>query len=337
MTSWMRREIEETPTAVARFLGEQELAVEMIAAAARARELRFAVVCGRGSSGHAGTFLGYLLGTQAGLVAAEASPSIVSVYQRPLALEGALFVLISQSGRSADLVAMTKTARLAGAFTVAIVNDPDSPAARVAEAVLPTLAGEERSVPATKTTINAMVAGAMLVARLADDGPLREALQRLPARLTGALALDWSALTHAWHGAVNACALGRGYSLAIAQEIALKLAETARLPTLAYSSAAFMHGPRAALTADMPTLILRQDDETANVTDSLISALEADGHAPFVCGGDHQSLPWLGDDHPAADVVAMLATAYSAIESLARARELDPDAPAGLSKITHTT
>jgi D-arabinose 5-phosphate isomerase GutQ len=44
-----------------------------------------------------------------------------------------------QSGRSPDLVAATEAARAGGALTLALVNDPDSPAARASDLVLPIL------------------------------------------------------------------------------------------------------------------------------------------------------------------------------------------------------
>jgi hypothetical protein len=164
-------------------------------------------------------------------------------------MTGALFILLSQSGRSPDLVATAEAARAAGATTVAIVNDAASPAARACAHVLPILAGPERAVAATKTVVNTLVAGAALVATMADDAALRASLNRLPACLAGALALDWSVWTDTLRAGAPAYVLARGPALAIAQEIALKLAECAGIPALAYSTAEFRHGPRAALAA----------------------------------------------------------------------------------------
>ena len=336
MTSWMRREIDEIPDAVARLLATQARVIAPLAAAVRSRHPRFAIVCGRGSSGHAATFLRYLLGTQAGLIAAEASPSIVTVYGRTLALDGAVFFLLSQSGRSPDLVAMARAARDAGAFTVALVNDPDSPAALACEAVIPILAGHEQSVAATKTVVNTMVAAALFVAHLTGDARLHEGIAQLPARLARAVTLDWQAWGAALAGASVGYVLARGASFAVAHEIALKLAETASLPSLAYSTAEFWHGPRAALQPGMPALALRQNDETAADTDDLVARLTRDGLGIASVGGPGGTLAWIGDDHPACDAIAMLAAAYGAIEAAARTRGRDPDAPPGLTKVTET-
>jgi glutamine---fructose-6-phosphate transaminase (isomerizing) len=336
MTSMMRQEIDAIPASCAALVAQRERTIAPVAAAIRAFAPRFAMVCGRGSSGHAGTFARYLLGLRAGLVTAESSPSIVSLYRRELSMDGALFVLFSQSGRSPDLVASAEAARAAGAFTVAIVNDPDSPAARACAAVIPILAGPERSVAATKTVVNSLIAGAALVAELAEDRLLSAAIDRLPARLAAAAALDWSAWGERLVTAQTGYVLARGPALAIAQEIALKLAESAGLPCLAYSIAEFRHGPRAAMTAAMPALLLRHEDASADDADALLADLRDAGMDVASAGGPRGSLPWTGDDDPALDPIVALAAAYRAIEALARARGRDPDAPPHLKKVTRT-
>src|SRR6266480_3520004 len=95
------------------------------------------VVCGRGSSGHAGVFLRYLIETRLHLPVSASAPSVITAFRRPLTLRNALFIVISQSGRSPDLVAATQSARASGARTVAIVNAVRSPVADAAEFVIP--------------------------------------------------------------------------------------------------------------------------------------------------------------------------------------------------------
>jgi glucosamine--fructose-6-phosphate aminotransferase (isomerizing) len=247
-----------------------------------------------------------------------------------------LFIVISQSGASPDLVAATQAARDSGAVIVAIVNAADTAVARTAHYVLPMLAGEEQSVAATKSVIASMAAGAMLVAALADDRDLAAALQRLPTRLDAAIALDWSAELTQLVRASSAFVTGRGFGLGPAREIALKLAETLRMPALGYSAAELLHGPRAAVSASTPVLALRLDDDTAAAVDTLVGSLRADGIAVAACGGPLGNLPWIGDDTPATDAITMLAPAYRLIEATARAKGFDPDRPPHLSKVTRT-
>ena len=335
----MRQDIDAAPGACAALLAAAPDTLSALAATLRASAPRFAIVCGRGSSGHAGTYLRYLLGMRGGLIAAEASPSILTVHRATPAMDGALFILLSQSGRSPDLVAMADAARAASATTVAIVNDPGSPAALACAHVLPILAGPERAVAATKTVVNTLAAGAALVAALADDGGLRAGLALLPARLSAALDLDWSAWSDTLRPGAPAFVLARGPALAIAQEIALKLAECAGIPALAYSTAEFRHGPRAALAPGAPVLVLRGRDASAADTDALVADLRAQGARVFVAGaedGADGALPAPDTGDPLLDPIAALIPAYGAIEAASRRLGRDPDAPPGLSKVTRT-
>jgi glucosamine--fructose-6-phosphate aminotransferase (isomerizing) len=333
--SAMARETAESADAVGRLLGCRDTIAD-IARSLDTSAAPLAVICGRGSSGHAGVYLRYLIETRLGLPVSATAPSVTTALQRPLKLAGALFIVISQSGASPDLVAATQAARDSGARIVAIINDADSAVARAAHYVLPMLAGEERSVAATKSVIASMAAGAMLVASIARDKELVAALQRLPDRLNAAIELDWTNELECLAEASCAFVAARGFGLGPAREIALKLAETLRMPALGYSAAELLHGPRAAVSAATPVLALRLNDKTAGAVDALVGNLRADGIAVAACGGPDCNLPWIGDDAPATDAITMLVPAYRLIEQVARAKGFDPDRPPHLSKVTRT-
>ena len=182
---------------------------------------------------------------------------MITAFRKPLTLRNALFIVISQSGRSPDLVAATQSARASGAHTVAIVNVVPSPVADAAEFVVPIEAGPEHSIAATKTVVGSMAAGAELIAELADDMALRSALDRLPDRLHRALTLDWSEISEDLASASAVFVTSRGLGLSSAREVALKLAEILRLPALSFSAAELQHGPRAALSSKTPVIIMR--------------------------------------------------------------------------------
>ncbi|MGA6939935.1 MAG: SIS domain-containing protein, partial [Pseudolabrys sp.] len=169
--SAMGCETAEIPAAAERLLARTD-AVKAIVARVEQTRPRIVVFCGRGSSGHVGVYLRYLFEARLGLLASAAAPSVVTAYRRPPEMRGALFVVVSQSGRSPDLVNATQVARKHGALTLAIVNDQDSPTAAASELVLPIGAGAEHSVAATKTVVLSMIAGAQLVAALARDDDL---------------------------------------------------------------------------------------------------------------------------------------------------------------------
>jgi glucosamine--fructose-6-phosphate aminotransferase (isomerizing) len=329
--SLMRDETLEAPDAVARCLAQRP-AFEDIGTHLRKLDPPFVVVCARGSSSHAGTYLRVLVTKQLGLVAAAAMPSVASVYHRPQRMRGALFVAISQSGHSPDLIAATEQARADGAFTLAIVNNATSPLARACDVVLDIAAGEERSVAATKTVLATLAAGLALVDAW-EPGAARPVLDALPQRLAAATKLDWSALTETLAAVPSIFTVGRGPALGIAKEAALKLAETCGIAGLAFSAAELAHGPMALAGPGFPVLAFMQDDASRPHSEQLLATLAARG-VPVLAAGD--GLPVLPPLHPDADLLPQLLSFYLAAETAAGRRGLDPDRPRSLQKVTRT-
>jgi glucosamine--fructose-6-phosphate aminotransferase (isomerizing) len=95
----MARETAEIPAAAERLLARTDVFAAIASRLERARP-RIVVFCGRGSSGHVGVYLRYLFEARLGLLASAAAPSVVTAYQRPPDFRDALFVVVSQSGRS---------------------------------------------------------------------------------------------------------------------------------------------------------------------------------------------------------------------------------------------
>ncbi len=94
------------------------------------------------------------------------SISLTVYYGAKLDMAASTVVALSQSGRTPDVLEYVIRARRAGAFTVAVTNEPNSELARAAEAVLPLAAGPERAVAATKTYLNQLGALALLAPRV---------------------------------------------------------------------------------------------------------------------------------------------------------------------------
>lgn len=334
--SRMAREVAEIPRAAARLLEDGREAIAKVAAALDMGRVSHAVVSGRGSSGHAGTHLRYLIETRLGLSAAPAAPSVVTRYGASPRLGEALYILISQSGRSPDLVAAAEQATAAGAQTIAIVNDADSPAARACRHVIPIAAGPELAVAATKTVVNTLLAGLLLVGALAEDEALVAAAQSAPERLAQALALDWSPWAQRLSSAPAGFVIGRGLSLGPAREVALKAAEVLGVPVLAYSAAEVLHGPKAAIRHEHPILGLNAGGEVSDSIEDALATLGREGSPVFSGSGPQPSLPGLGPGEPALDAIALLVPAYRALEAEAVRLGRNVDSPPGLLKVTET-
>src|SRR5438067_363528 len=242
----MSQELREAPLAVS--VQAQALAAPLrqLVARLKSRPPQLVVTCARGSSAHAATFGKHLIERHLGIPVAAMAPNVATVYRHPLRLSGQLFLAISQSGRSDDLVESAAMAKAAGALTVALVNVTDSPLAAACDIVLPIEAGPERSVAATKTFIASLAALLRLVALWSeDDSTLPAALERLPDRLGEAAALDWGAAATACARSPRLIAIGRGRTQALAREAALTRKEIANLHGEAFSGAEFLHGPVA--------------------------------------------------------------------------------------------
>lgn len=334
--SRMSREVAEIPQAAARLLDEGRETIARVAAALDMNSISHAVVSGRGSSGHAGTHLRYLIETRLGLSAAPAAPSVVTRYGASPRLGDALYILISQSGRSPDLVTAAEQATAAGAQTIAIVNDASSPAARACRHVIPVAAGPELAVAATKTVVNTMLAGLLLVAALAEDEALVAATQTAPERLSQALALDWSPWARRLSPAPAGFVIGRGLSLGPAREAALKAAEVLGVPVLAYSAAEVLHGPKAAIRGEHPILGLNAGGEVSDSIEDALATLARQGSPVFSGSGPQPTFPGLGPGEPALDAVALLVPVYRALEAQAARLGRNVDSPPGLLKVTET-
>ena len=333
--SWMFREAAQAADVVAAQLDRNAGTLAALAARLRERPPAFVATCARGSSDHAATYGKYLFETQLGRVTASASPSVGSVYAARLHLRDALFVAISQSGRSPDLLRNAEAAREAGAHVVALVNAEDSPLAALADTVVPLCAGPERSVAATKSYIASLSALLQLAALWKDDAALLRALGSLPDALRAAWAQDWSPLVDGLREPRNLFVLGRGLGLGVAQEAALKFKETSGLHAEAYSSAEVKHGPMALVGPGFPVLAFAQPDETGAGTLALVQEFVARG-ARVWTAGEGGDLPVPAAPHPACAPLLAVQGFYRAVEALSRARGYDPDRPPHLRKVTET-
>jgi glucosamine--fructose-6-phosphate aminotransferase (isomerizing) len=299
---------------------------------------RAVVTCARGSSDHAATFAKYLIETRTGLLASSAAPSISSVYASKSDLEGVLFIAISQSGASPDLLAAATAARDAGALVIALVNAEDSPLARTAHHALPLRAGLETSVAATKSYIASLAAIVHLVAGWTLDRELQLALEQAPDQLVLAWQLDWGAATEHLRSASSLFVIGRGLGLGIAQEAALKLKETCGLHAEAFSAAELRHGPMALVRTGFPIFAFLQNDETREGVEALARELSAVGADVMVAGTEVPGAVVLPTLHANAAIepLLMIQSFYRLANALAIARGLDPDRPPHLRKVTET-
>jgi glucosamine--fructose-6-phosphate aminotransferase (isomerizing) len=335
-TTKMHREAAEAPDAVARFLTHNRDTLARIADRLRRAPPPLVVTCARGSSDHAATYGKYLIETMIGVPTASAAPSVSSIFGAPPRAPGALCLAISQSGRSPDLLETTRAYKAGGAFVVALVNDASSPLAELADEVLPLCAGPELSVAATKSYIAALAAQAALVAAWAGDEGLQAQLATLPELMRDAFAIEWTAAQAPLSTARNLFVIGRGYSLAIAQEAALKFKETCGLHAEAFSAAEVRHGPMAIVGRDFPVLGFATSDKAGDdVRAAAAQFAERDAIVMLADPAGGGLLPAIAA-HPALEPILTIQSFYRFANALALTRGIDPDSPPHLKKVTQT-
>lgn len=303
----------------------------------------FAATLARGSSDQAASFAKFLLETRVGLPTVSHAPSIGSLYQATSdQFRNVPLIAISQSGRSPDLLAAAQEASARGAIVIAVVNDAASPLADLAQIVIPVHAGTETSVAATKSFVCTLFALAHLAAEWSGDSDLLAALAEAGPRLEQAAHADWSAAVPLLVGASEMLVLGRGPTLPIAGEAALKLKETCNLHAEAFSSAEVAHGPMTLVGSGDPVLAFAPLDVAATGLRDRLEDFAARG-ARIIAAGRPQDiasaelvLPFDVDAHPVIGAIAQIQSFYGLANALSLARGCNPDNPPHLNKVTRT-
>lgn len=336
----MWREILEIPEALQRLHDQSEPAIAEIAAELRCLAPRLICTVARGSSDHAATYLQYAIQILARIPVTSIGPSVHSIYGVTLDLNESVCLAISQSGQSPDIVQTAGSAKAGGALLLALANDRGSPLAAASDHLIDVRAGQEKSIAATKTFVNTIAAGLLLLAHWREDQALLNSLRRLPALASKTIDLSWDTLTESLMNLETLFVLGRGPSNAIANEVALKFKEVCRIQGEAFSAAEVMHGPISVMSPQYLILALIARDRSEDSITRLADDLAKRG-AKVLATSDKvrhaHRLPFIPTNHPLTDPLMLVVSFYAAVEKLARRRGFDPDQPRHLKKVTKTT
>jgi glucosamine--fructose-6-phosphate aminotransferase (isomerizing) len=326
----MAQEAAEAPSRIREQLAANANRIADIVRLIKQKQPRYVYMVGRGSSDHAGVFAKYLIEIEIGLPVAAAAPSIASVYNKQLDLTGALVLVISQSGRSPDILAQVAMAKAAGALVVALVNDESSPLAEQADQVIPLNVGVEKAVAATKSYLATLSALLQLVAVWSGNSQLQNAVISLPELLERAIELPAQLTAQSLEGVEHLVVLGRGPGYAISREIALKLKEVCGIHAEAFSSAEFLHGPVTLVKDQFAIVDVSIADEANAAHQAQIAEVHSRGAS--IVHLHHADLL----SNPRVLPLALLQRFYLDVEAVARSRGVNPDAPPGLNKVTKT-
>ncbi|MFA0812260.1 glucosamine-6-phosphate deaminase NagB-II [Microbulbifer epialgicus] len=329
-TTIMEAEAREAPARIAEQLQNNAGNMARLGERLRGQPPRFVMIVGRGSSDHAGVFAKYLIEIETGTPTFAAAPSVSSVYGRKLKLDDALVLVISQSGRSPDILAQARMARECGAYTVALVNDEQAPIKEVVDQVIPLKAGPEKAVAATKSYLATLSAILQLVAYWTEDKALKQALDKLPETLEAAVNADIQLRPEDLAAVQNLVVLGRGPGYGITRELALKLKEVCNIHAESFSSAEFLHGPVTLVEGKLTVVNVPIEDESFRCHSEQIDDIVRRGGTLV-----NLHVPRKGV-HPRVAPLALLQRFYIDVAHVAVSRGINPDEPAGLKKVTQT-
>jgi glucosamine--fructose-6-phosphate aminotransferase (isomerizing) len=193
-------------------------------------------------------------------------------YRRaPMDGRGALLV-ISQSGETADTIGAVRRAKELGQKIISVLNVTDSTLGRESDVILPTRAGTEIGVAATKTFTTQLATLAALTLAFArargaidqrQEAELTSALMETPTVLARALECDPIVRTIALEVAKarDVLFLGRGTSYPVALEGALKLKEISYIHAEGYAAGEMKHGPIALIDREVPVIGVAPSDD----------------------------------------------------------------------------
>ena len=338
----MAKEIAEQPEVLARILDEGLPQIRQVAAQIKAAGPRFVVFAARGTSDHAALYAKYLFEILLGWPAGLASPSTMTAYGAKPDLHDVLFVGVSQSGGSPDLVGSLRTARECGALTLAVTNAPGSPLAEQAQLHIDVCAGSEKAVAATKSYTAELLALYLLVDALRDgDGSAARGLVDATSRVVSG-AEQVRSVAARFAGVERLVVTGRGYSYPTAREAALKLMETSYVAAQAFSGADLLHGPMAMLQDGSAVIAIAAGGVSGQAIAPVLDRLVELGTNLVVVGNALDTDTAVGRLALPAGLPEELSPIVEIVPLQMLARELavigghDPDAPRGLRKITET-
>ncbi len=174
-------------------------------------------------------------------------------YKDPLVTNKSLVITLSQSGETADTLAVLRDCKKVGARTLAITNVVGSSISREADNVIYTMAGPEIAVASTKaytTQVVVMYLMAMYFSELRGlmtkelDKELREALLLVPEKVKVILdkANEIEEIASLLTNEEDVFYLGRGADYALCIEASLKLKEISYVHSEAYAGGELKHG-----------------------------------------------------------------------------------------------
>ncbi|MFJ9208328.1 glutamine--fructose-6-phosphate transaminase (isomerizing) [Streptomyces sp. NPDC102264] len=252
--------------------------------AREARGVRRIKILGCGTSYHAG-LIGAQLIEELARIPADAEPASEFRYRNPVVDPDTLYVAVSQSGETYDVLAAVQELKRKGARVLGVVNVVGSAIARETDGGVYVHAGPEVCVVSTKCFTNTVVSFALLALHLgrirdlsvADGKRIIDGLRRLPAQIAEILATedDIAKLAAQYAQVSSMMFIGRVRGYPVALEASLKLKEISYIHAEAYPASELKHGPLALIEPALPTVAIVPDDDLLEKNRAALEEIKA--------------------------------------------------------------
>ena len=292
---FMLKEINEQPKALretSSFLLEEIDSVNHLFEPSIWKKINSINIVACGTSYHAGLVGKYWIERLAGI---PCSVEVASEfrYREVAVTENSLFIVISQSGETADtLAALNASKKFGYKWILAICNVIESSLMREADAALLTKAGPEIGVASTKSFTTQLLALLIFATKLGSEQKTEKNLIEnlsldiniLPGVIENILSLNEkvASIAESFVSTEGCLFLGRGQMYPIALEGALKLKEISYIHAEAYPAGELKHGPLALVDEKMPVIVLAPNDGLLEKLKSNISEVQARGGLFFI-------------------------------------------------------
>lgn len=260
------------------------------------KNIRRIIIAACGTSWHSALIGKYLI-EKIAEVPVEVDYASEFRYRNPILSSKDLFLVVSQSGETADVLAALREAKNKGAKTLGIVNVVGSTIGREVDSGIYLHAGPEIGVATTKAFSCQVVALTLLAGFLAQQKGINmsreffDEIASLSSKIETILndSEKIKQLAEKFKDSKNFLFLGRGINFPVALEGALKLKEISYIHAEGYPAAEMKHGPIALVDTNMPVVFIATKDHTYSKILSNMEEVKARGGQIIAIANDADS------------------------------------------------
>ena len=336
--SLVLKEALSIPSVIGKFAFIDKNPYQEIANLISQKKIKYIVTVARGTSDCAALYSSYIFAKYLGLPSYSMPPSIITLEKSKFDFANALIIVISQSGKSTDLIECEKKSKEMGAITMLISNNENSPIVNSANYFFSMFAGEEKSVAATKSFVQTLLILKKLVFICEGRNKINYSIKILSDTLLKDENNQWN-IDLVDNSINSGFILGRGVGFALSNEISLKFKELCQEMIEPFSSAEVMHGPKSLIQDTFKLFTLSMNDtsgQTVQKDSNEISRYTKLVYNISSRNNESKNFYFPGNEIIDFDSIVIMTKFYPWIIKYAQKKGLDPDNPRYLTKVTET-